>query len=454
MEKNQGKDLSQGSVGKLLFSLAVPAIISQLVNLAYNMVDRIYIGQGVGSLALTGVGVCLPLIMLISASASLAAMGGAPQASIYMGKGDRDHAEKILGNCTMLLIVVAVVITVLYLIFGRSLLMFFGASDNTIGYAWDYMSIYCLGTIFVQMTLGLNAFISAQGFARTSMLTVTIGAVTNIVLDPVFIFAFKMGVKGAALATIISQCVSMIWTIVFLTGNKTNLRIRVSNMKPDPAILGPCVGLGLAPFIMQSTESILSICFNSSLLKYGGDVAVGAMTVMSTLSQFTMLPLQGLAQGAQPIISFNYGAGKMERVQKAFRLLLISSLTYSLLFWAALQLFPQVFFGIFTQDAELIEFGSWAIHIYLAVYGLMGIQLACQQSFVALGNMKCSVFVALLRKVILLIPLIYILPAFMADKTTAVFMAEPVADIISITTCGSLFAIEFGKLKKQFADTK
>ena len=439
-------------VGRMLFSLAAPAIVAQIINLLYNMVDRIYIGHiaEVGQLALTGVGVCLPLIMIISAFAALAGMGAAPRASIFLGKRDKDKAEQTLGNSVTLLFLIAVVLTVLFSVYSKDLLLMFGASENTLPYAVDYMRIYSLGTLFVQFTLGLNAFITAQGFAKTSMLTVLIGAVTNIILDPILIFGLHMGVAGAALATILSQCLSMVWILRFLTGTKTVLKIRRKNLKPDPKIILPSVALGLSPFIMQSTESLLAICFNSSLLKYGGDVAVATMTIASSIMQFALLPLQGLTQGAQPIVSYNYGAKNLARVRTAFKILLASCLGYSMTLWALVMAFPQVFIRIFNDSPDLEKFGVPCLRIYMAVAGIFGIQIACQQTFIALGNAKNSLFLALLRKIILLIPLIYIMPAlFSADKTRAVFMAEPVADLLAVTTTATMFAVYFSKIMKE-----
>ena len=445
MKNNQSHALAQEPVGRLLLKLSAPAIAAQIVNLLYNMVDRIFIGhiEDVGNLALTGVGVCFPLIMIISAFAALVGMGSAPRASIFMGKGDKDSAEKILGNSFTLLLIVSAVLTVVFALFARPVLLTFGASENTITYALDYFGIYSLGTVFVQLTLGLNAFISAQGFAKISMLTVLIGAVLNIILDPVFIFVFDMGVKGAALATIISQAVSMLWILRFLTGNKTELKIRRKNLVPDPKVFLPCMALGLAPFIMQATESLISVCFNSSLLKYGGDIAVGSMTILTSVMTFSILPLQGLCQGSQPIISYNYGAKNADRVKKAFRLTLICCLVYSFVMWAMVMLSPHSFIKLFNNNPELVSFAGRALRIYMAVNCIFGAQIACQQTFIALGNAKCSLFLALLRKIILLIPLIYILPAFITDKTTAVFLAEPVADIIAVSCTVILFTREF-----------
>ena len=442
-------------IGKLLFKLALPSVVAQLVNLLYNMVDRVYIGhmENVGSLALTGVGVCMPVILLVSAFAALVGMGGAPQVSIYMGKKDYKTAEKIMGNCFVFLIFISIVLTGFLYIFGEDLLLIFGASENTIGYAIDYMNIYVIGTIFVQMALGMNMFITCQGFTKISMLSVVIGAVLNIILDPILIFNFNMGVKGAALATIISQAVSAVWVVSFLAGKKSGIRLKKENFKVDFRILLPCLALGVSPFIMQATESVINICFNSSLLKYGGDVAVGAMTVLSTVMQFSMLPLQGLTQGAQPITSYNYGAGNPDRVKQSFKLLLISCFVYSMLLWSLVMIMPDKFVLMFNSDPELVSYGSWAMRIYFAVLGIFGIQIACQQTFIAIGNAKTSLFLAVFRKIILLIPLIYILPNFFADKAMAVYLAEPVADIIAVITTSILFARYFSKtLKKMKAN--
>lgn len=442
-------------IGKLLFKLALPSVVAQLVNLLYNMVDRVYIGhmENVGSLALTGVGVCMPVILLVSAFAALVGMGGAPQVSIYMGKKDYKTAEKIMGNCFVFLIFISIVLTGFLYIFGEDLLLIFGASENTIGYAIDYMNIYVIGTIFVQMALGMNMFITCQGFTKISMLSVVIGAVLNIILDPILIFNFNMGVKGAALATIISQAVSAVWVVSFLAGKKSGIRLKKENFKVDFRILLPCLALGVSPFIMQATESVINICFNSSLLKYGGDVAVGAMTVLSTVMQFSMLPLQGLTQGAQPITSYNYGAGNPDRVKQSFKLLLISCFVYSMLLWSLVMIMPDKFVLMFNSDPELVSYGSWAMRIYFTVLGIFGIQIACQQTFIAIGNAKTSLFLAVFRKIILLIPLIYILPNFFADKAMAVYLAEPVADIIAVITTSILFARYFSKtLKKMKAN--
>ena len=443
--------LGTAPIGKLLLKLSIPTVIAQLINMLYNIVDRIYIGHipGEGSLALTGVGVCMPIIMIISAFAALVSSGGAPRASIYMGKQEEESAEKILGNCFSLQIIISLILTAVLLIWSKDLLLAFGASENTIGYATDYMQIYAFGTLFVQLTLGMNSFITAQGFTTVSMVSVVIGAVCNITLDPVFIFGFHMGVKGAALATILSQGISMIWVVLFLCGSKTQLHLRTKYMRLEPKVILPCVALGLAAFIMQASESIVSVCFNSSLLRYGGDIAVGAMTILTSVMQFAMLPLQGIAQGAQPISSYNYGAKNADRVKKTFCLLAITCFVYSTLLWTAVELIPKAFVIIFTSDADLITFSAPMLRIYLGGLCLFGIQIACQMTFTSLGKAVNSIIVAVVRKFVLLIPLIYIVPHIVSDPTTGVYMAEPIADVIAVTFTSVLFAVQF---KKALAD--
>ncbi len=443
-------DLGKGPVGKLLFSLALPTITSQIVNMLYNLVDRVYIGhmepvETVGTLALTGVGVCLPLIMIISAFAALIGIGGAPRASIQEGRGNIDGSEEIMGNCFTMLIITAAVLTVLLHLLAQPLLLTFGASSDTIGYAMDYINIYALGTLFVQLTLGMNAYITAQGFTTVGMKTVLIGAILNTILDPIFIFVLDMGVRGAATATVVSQAVSALWVLRFLTGSKTKWKLRRRFLRPRAHVVLPCLALGLSPFIMQSTESLIAVCFNASLLKYGGNIAVGTMTVLTSMMQFAMMPLQGLTQGAQPIISYNYGARKSDRVRSAFRILLRSCIAYSMILWALVQLFPKAFILLFNNDPALVEYAVRALRIYMAATGIFGIQVACQQTFVALGNAKTSLFLAILRKIILLVPLIYILPHFFADKAFAVFLAEPVADFLAVLTTACMFHVQFGR---------
>lgn len=451
VKKKKEADLGKDSLGPLLLKLALPAILAQIINVLYNMVDRMYIGHipKVGPSALTGVGVTMPVIMAISAFAALVSMGGAPRASIMLGRGEHPKAEKILGNCTVMLVIMAIILTAVFLIWGEPILMVFGASEETIGYALDYMRIYALGTIFVQLALGLNAFINAQGYAKIGMITVAIGALCNIVLDPIFIFSMSMGVKGAALATIISQAISSIFVVYFLTSKRSGLRIKLDNLKLDFQVILPCLALGLSPFIMQFTESVISVCFNTSLLKYGGDIAVGSMTILTSVMQFSMLPLQGLTQGAQPIISFNYGAENIDRVKRAFKLLLKISLSYSMLLWAVAMFIPDTFIYIFTSHGELATYTRWAIRIYMAASGIFGIQIACQQTFIAIGNAKTSVFLAVLRKVLVLIPLIFILPMFIENQAFAVFLAEPIADTIAVSVTATLFYQTYKRLGKE-----
>ena len=444
--------LATDPLGRLLLRLALPTVTAQLINMLYNIVDRIYIGHipDHGAIALTGVGVCLPLIMIVSAFAALVGNGGAPRATIAMGQGDKEKAEVILGNCFALQILVSAVLTVILLLGDRTFLMAFGASDNTIGYAVAYMDIYAVGTLFVQMTLGMNAFITAQGFAKEGMLSVLIGAVANIILDPVFIFLLGMGVRGAALATILSQALSCFWVLGFLFGKRTYLRLRAATIRLSPAVLLPCVALGTATFIMQASESVISVAFNASLLQYGGDLAVGAMTILSSVMQFAMLPLNGLGQGAQPIISYNYGAGKRDRVKKAYFLLLRVSLFYSCLLWALVELFPQAFAALFTSDAQLVAYTGNALRLYIAALFLFGIQMACQMTFTSLGKAKQSILVAVMRKFILLLPLIYLMPAiFREDQARAVYLAEPVADTLAVIFTAVLFFFTFRKVLRQ-----
>lgn len=440
-------------VGKLLLKLSVPAVTAQLVNMLYNIVDRIYIGnmEGIGDAALTGVGVTFPVLMFISAFASLIGMGGAPRASVKLGEKNNAEAERIMGNCMAALLVLAVILTAVFLALGEPLLYLFGASDETIGYALTYMNIYVCGNIFVLPALGMNPFISAQGFARTGMLTVLIGAVVNIVLDPIFIYVFHWGVAGAAIATVISQAVSAVWALAFLSGKKTTLRLKKCHIRLNFKVLWPVLALGVSPFVMNATESLISICFNSSLQKYGGDDAVGAMTILVSIMQLLSLPLSGLAQGAQPITSYNYGCGKMDRVKKSFYLLFIVSMIYSLIFWLINMLFPQLLVGLFCKDGSLKSLAAGAARVYLAAGFVMGAQRACQQTFISLEQAGCSLFLAILRKIILLIPFIYILPALFPDhEVYAVFAAEPVADVLAVSCTVAYFFATFNKrLKKR-----
>ena len=442
------KFLGTEPVGKLLFRLAVPTVTAQLINMLYNVVDRIYIGHMPenGALALTGVGVCMPIIMIVTAFAALVSSGGAPRAAIFMGANDYQTAEKTLGNCFVTQILISLLLTAALLLWKRPLLLTFGASGNTIEYAVNYMQIYAVGTIFVQLTLGMNAFITTQGFAKIGMLSVLIGAVTNIILDPIFIFGFGMGVRGAATATVLSQALSCTWVLSFLCGKKSFIKIKRQNFRLDPKIILPCLALGTATFVMQGSESVISVCFNSSLLRYGGDIAVGAMTILTSVMQFAMLPLEGLGQGAQPIISYNYGARNAARVKEAFQRLLKVSLCYSVLLWALLQIFPRGFAMLFTTDAALMDFTQSALRIYCGMLFLFGIQIACQMTFTSLGRAKESIVVAVTRKFVLLLPLIYLMPRILTgNQTTAVYMAEPIADALAVTFTVCLFVRQFKK---------
>ena len=438
-------DLGRDPVGKLLLRLALPSVTAQLVNALYNIVDRMYIGhiEGVGDLALTGLGVCFPVIMFVSAISTLVGMGGGSRAVVRMGEGKEDQANAILGNCTALLITLAVVATIGFQLVREPMLLLFGATSETISYASDYLTIYLWGSIFVEISLGLNFFITAQGFSTMSMATVLIGAVTNIVLDPILIFGLDMGVKGAALATITAQAVSAVWVLRFLTGKRTKLKLQRRFFRINFTVLAPVLTLGVSPFIMNSTESLVNIAFNSSLKAYGGTPAVGAMTICSSVMQVFFLMLQGISQGAQPIIGFNYGAGNLDRVKKTFKLLIICDLCFSCAACAVLELFPGAFVALFNDKPELVSVAVWALRIYAAGMFMLGIQSACQQTFVALGQAKVSLFLALLRKIILLIPLILVLPHILADQVFAVFLAEPAADILAALTTGSMFLWRF-----------
>ena len=447
---NGKQDMGTGSVKKLMVQMAVPALVGQVVNLLYNIVDRIYIGHlpEIGGLALTGVGLFTPILMLITAFAMLAGAGGAPRAAIAMGQGNKEKAEQILGNCFVVLMILAVILTGVFYHTCPTLLRLFGASDATLPYAVEYARIYILGSIFVLTVMGMNTFITTQGFAKISMLTTVIGAGINIVLDPVLMFGFDMGVKGAAVATVLSQAVSAVWILRFLTGKQTILKLRLKNMKLIPSVILPCLGLGVSSFIMISTESVLSISFTSSLAEFGGDVAVGAMTVLTSINQLITMPLSGVCQGGQPLISYNYGAKKFDRVKEAFFCQFGVCVAYTVLFWAAMMIFPNFFAGIFTSDVALVEYTAWAIRIFLACGFSVGFQISCQQAFMALGQAKISLVMALLRKVILLIPLIFVLPNFFADKAFAVFLAEPVADIVAAAVTTFMFFRFFIKMLK------
>ena len=462
-------DLGRDKIGGLLFKLALPAIVAQVVNVLYNIIDRIFIGRlPNGETAIAGVGVAFPIIIVLSAFTALFGMGGAPLAAIKMGEGKKEDAEQIMNNSFSLLVIIGAVLTVGLLVFKEPILWAFGASSETIGYAVDYLSIYLLGTIAVMIALGMNAYINTQGFAKIGMLTVIVGALINIILDPIFIFGLGMGVKGAALATIVAQCVSALWVAYFflgrertfkqpmlteLFGKKSILRFHKENIIPKSKVTLAIMGLGISPFIMQSTESLVLISVNRQLAYYGGaispatgDLAIGAMTIMSSIMQMITLPLSGLSQGAQPIISYNFGAKQTDRVKKTYKLLLTCCLSYTFIMWALLMSMPHVFVRIFNSDApELMQMTTWSIRLFFGGILFMGAQNACQQTFLALGQAKISLFLALLRKIILLIPLVYILPLILQNQLSGVFLAESFADTIASLTTLTCFIIFYRK---------
>ena len=449
MENTQARKdekLGTAPLGKLILSLALPAVAAQLVNVLYNIVDRMYIGHipEVGSVALTGIGVCFPILTLIAGFSAFIGAGGAPLAAIQLGKKNREGAEKILGNGFTVLLGLSVILTIFFYIFKEPLLYKFGASNDTIVYAMEYLNIYLIGTVFVQLALGLNMFITSQGQAKIAMLSVLIGAIINIVLDPILIFGFNMGVKGAALATIISQACSAIWVLAFLFSKRSGIRIRVENMKPDWKVIGAIAALGVSPFIMQATESLISITLNSGLQRYGGDLYVGSMTILQSVMQLVVIPVMGLTQGTQPIISFNYGAGNKERVKKAFSVILITCVTLTTFCCVMTMVFPTMFAKMFTPNEELIALVGKVLPIYMGGIWIFGVQMACQSAFMGMGQAKISLFLALLRKVFLLIPMAIILPKFFG--VTGIYYSEPIADIIAALVTGTLFLLNFKKI--------
>lgn len=454
-KNNRNALLGTMPIPKLILKLAPPTIIAQLVNLLYNIVDRIYIGhiEGVGATALTGVGLCTPILMLVTAFAMLASAGGSARSAIAMGQGNKEEADRILGNCVTLLLIFAVTLTVLLIAFAEPLLLLFGArAETTLPYALEYMRIYCCGSVFVLLTMGLNPFLNAQGFSNFSMLTTILGAVTNIILDPIFMFVLNLGVAGAAYATVISQAVSAMFVLWFLTKGKSVLKIRLKAMALQWRVIGPVLGLGVSAFVMVATESILSISFNSSLSVFGGDLSVGAMTIITSCAQLISMPTQGLVQGCLPIISYNYGARNVERVKQCFKLVLSFAAGYTFLFWAVSMLMPRLFVRMFNNDAALVEHTAWAMRIYMAGIFSLGFQTTCQQTFISLSQAKVSLLLACLRKLVLLIPLIFILPLFLENQVFAVFLAEPVSDIIAAAVTVTVFFARFDKILKKGPD--
>ena len=428
-------------VGPLFLKMAVPAVLSQLINILYNLVDKMFIGhmKTGGAEALAGLGVTTPVILFLSAFAALVSMGGAPKTAIALGKNEKDIAERIMGSCMALLLVISAILTVGMLIWGKEILLVFGASEETIGYAVDYMRIYCLGTVFIQLSLGMNTFITTQGFAKISMMNVTIGAVINVILDPIMIYGYNLGIKGAAIATVISQAVAGILIVKFLTSEKSEIKLKKSYIRIDWKLLLPCILLGTSPALMQITENMVAISFNTVLQRYGGDMAVASMSILNSIMQFVMLLLPGLVQGAQPILSYNLGAGYIKRVRKTFQYLLISCITGSCVIWGVCMLFPSSVIRIFTNNTALIEYSVTPLRTYLCVLCIYGIQVACQYSFVALNQAKTAIFLTVWRKIILLIPLIFILPHIVPNPTSGVFLAEPIADFVAVCMTGTLF---------------
>lgn len=446
METSDNRIMGTEKIPRLMIQMAIPSIIAQVINILYNIVDRIYIGHisGVGAAALTGVGLTFPIITLISAFSAFVGTGGAPLASIWMGKNDKKHAEKILGTGVFMLLCFSVVLMVLFLIFQRPLLYAFGASDATIGYAMEYLTIYLLGTVFVEIALGLNPFIIAQGRSTTAMMSIVIGAVINIVLDPVFIFVFHMGVKGAAIATVISQAVSAAWNVKALVDKKAVLKIIPSCIRPELRVMGQIFSLGISPFIMRSTESLISIVLNHQLQKFGGDLYVGSLTIMQSVMQLFSAPLNGYTQGVQPIVSYNFGAGKFDRVKTTYRYMIAGSFLISFLTAASAMIFPEFYAMMFTNEQELITLTGKVMPIFMTGMLIFGLQNGIQPTFLGLGQAKISLFIALLRKVILLVPLALIFPNFFG--VMGVYYAEPVADIISALTASILFLCNIKKI--------
>lgn len=454
MDKKLSSPLGTAPIGKLMLKMSLPTVVAQLVNLLYNIVDRVFIGHipAVGSDALTGVGLCMPLILVVNAFAMLGAAGGAPRAAIALGQGNREQAEKIMANCYSMVLLFAVLLTGGYLIFAEPLLWMFGASENTIGYAMQYIRIYALGNLFQLTVLGLNSFLTTQGFSNFAMVTTLIGALLNLVLDPILIYGFDMGVRGAAIATIISQAVSAAWVLWFLSkGKKTILRLQLRLMRLDAKVCGPCLALGISGFVMLFTEAVLSICFNSSLSHYGGDIAVGSMTIISSCANLALLPTSGICQGCQPITSYNFGAGNRDRVKQCVLTQIAVCGGYTIAFWCVCMFLPEMLAGIFSSDPALISYTSWTLRIYMGGILAMGFQISCQQSFMAMGQAKVSLLLACLRKLILLIPLIYLLPACMENKVQAVFLAEPVSDVLAAAVTVTVFLTQFNKILKKGA---
>lgn len=431
--------LGTAPLGRLAFSLAIPSVLAQLVNLLYSIVDRIYIGHipEVGALALTGIGLCTPLILIVAAFASFAGTGGAPLAAMELGRGDREKAGKILAQAILMILFFSVLLTAVLFCCKRPLLFFFGASEATIDYADEYISVYLCGTVFVLLTMGLNSYISCQGQARIAMLSVVIGAVLNIVLDPIFIFLLKMGVRGAAVATVISQIASSAWVLRFLCSERSALPLSLRSLRPGLHVMGKIAALGVSPFIMQVTESLIAIVFTSGLQKYGGDLYVGSYTILNSVMQLVFVPAHGFTFGTQPILSYNYGSGDYARVKRCFWLVTAVVFFYCLLFCLLIELLPGFFAGLFTSDAALRALAAEKLPLYLMGMSIFGLQMSVQNLFLGLGQTKLSLFLACLRKIILLTPLALILPLFVG--VNGIYLAEPISDAVSATTSIILF---------------
>ena len=429
-------DFSRGSVVGNIMSLAIPMTLAQLINVLYNVVDRIYIGRipQQSDLALTGIGLCLPIITLVSAFANLFGMGGAPLCSIERGRGNLEEAEKIMGNSFLLMMGAGVILTALCLLLRRPMLYLFGASDATYPYADSYITIYLLGSLFVMVGLGMNSFINSQGFGRTGMMTVLLGAVTNLILDPIFIFVFHMGVQGAALATILSQFLSALWILRFLTGDRAILRLRRSCLRLSLRRVKSIVSLGLSGFTMSITNSTVQIMCNATLQSWGGDLYVGVMTVLNSVREIAVLPVNGLTQSAQPILGYNYGAHAYGRVKQAIVFTSVISILYTTGIWLLIHGFPEFFIRIFNEEPHLIEAGVPAMRLYFFGFFMMSLQFAGQSVFVGLGRAKNAVFFSIFRKVVIVVPLTILLP-FAGLGTDGVFLAEPVSNFIGGTAC-------------------
>lgn len=447
-------DFSKGSVAKHIMDMAVPMILAQLVNVLYNIVDRIYISRMPGDAftALTGLGVCLPIISIVAAFANLFGMGGAPLCSIERGKGNLKEAQDIMGNSFVMLVASGVVLTAVGILIKRPVLYMFGASDATFPYADSYVTIYLLGNVFVMISLGMNNFINSQGFGRVAMMTVVMGAVSNIILDPIFIFAMDMGVEGAALATILSQFISAVWVLKFLTGYDAILTLKKKNFRLNYDRVMKIVGLGTSGFVMQITNSIIQIVNNATLQMYGGDLYVGIMTVINSVGSIFSMPVMGLASGAQPVMGYNYGAGKNSRVKSCIKFTAVSAVLYNTFIWLMIEIFPDFFIRIFNSQPEVLAAGVPMIRLFFACFFLMALQSAGQSVFVALGKSRYAIFFSIFRKVVLVMPMVLLLPRFWGLGIKGVFLAEPISEAVGGAACfGTMLLTVWRSLKEDEA---